>query len=102
FTADPLIAAGNKRVRDLLRIALVHLATVSFDEKRRHGSRTIHSVRRRATNTAQGGVAKRPGKGFAWRCRSISSAVHGFVPRSLNNAIPITPTLRVLWYFSLA
>ena len=37
-----LVAAGNKRMRDLLGIAFVHLAAVGLDEKFRHGSRTIH------------------------------------------------------------
>ena len=43
LATDPLIAAGNERMRDLLRVALVHLAAVGLDEKFRHGSRTIHS-----------------------------------------------------------
>ena len=34
---DPLIAARDERMRDLLRVACVHLATVSLDEKFRHG-----------------------------------------------------------------
>src|SRR5207247_9043880 len=45
LATDPLVAAGNERMRDLLGIALVHLATVGLDEKSRHGSRTIHRGR---------------------------------------------------------
>jgi hypothetical protein len=37
-----LVAAGDERMRDLLGIALVHLAAVGLDEKFWHGSRTIH------------------------------------------------------------
>jgi len=43
FVADPLVAARHERMRDLFRIALVHLATVGFDEKFGHGrAETIH------------------------------------------------------------
>src|SRR6266480_5136068 len=42
LATDPLVAARNERVRDLLRVALVHLATVGLNEEFRHGSRTIH------------------------------------------------------------
>ena len=37
FAFHPLVAARNERMRDLFRVALVHLATVSFNEKFRHG-----------------------------------------------------------------
>ena len=33
---DPLVAVGDKRVRDLFRVALVHLAAISLDEEFRH------------------------------------------------------------------
>src|SRR4051794_16083602 len=36
FGHHPLIAPRDERMRDVLGIALVHLATVSFDEKRGH------------------------------------------------------------------
>src|SRR6266550_1009083 len=53
LATDPLVAAGNERMRDLLGVALVHLAAVGLDEKFRHGSRTIHS--RGGSATALGG-----------------------------------------------
>ena len=38
------IATGDERVCDLFRVALVHLATVSLNEKFRHGrAKTIHT-----------------------------------------------------------
>jgi hypothetical protein len=36
FAGGALIAAFQERVRDLFRVALVHLAAVGFDEKFRH------------------------------------------------------------------
>src|SRR5256714_5646143 len=42
LATDPLVAAGNERMRNLLRVALVHLAAVGLNEEFRHGSRTIH------------------------------------------------------------
>ena len=89
-----LVAPGNERMCDLLGIALVHLAAVSLDEKFRHGSRTIH--RGGGSATPLGWVAKRPGNGFAFKRRRTSSLVHGSEPTSLNRAMPMTPTLRVL------
>ena len=44
---------------------------------------------------AYGGVAKRPGNGFAFNRLCTSLSDHGFVPRSLKIATPITPTFRV-------
>ena len=37
FAFNPLVTAGDERVCDLFGIALVHLATVGFDEELRHG-----------------------------------------------------------------
>src|SRR5438093_6274695 len=43
FVRDALVAARDERMRDLLRITLVHLAAVSLDEKFRHeGVKIIH------------------------------------------------------------
>ena len=48
--AAAFVAAIEQRVRDLLRVALVHLAAVGFDEKFRHrGAKLLHGARRRAT-----------------------------------------------------
>ena len=44
--STPLVATRDERMRDLLGVALVHLAAVGLDEKFRHGSRTIHKRRR--------------------------------------------------------
>ena len=39
-------------MRDLFRVALIHLATISLDEEFRHGgAKTIHSAAARATGT---------------------------------------------------
>src|SRR5207244_1743870 len=57
FAADPLVAACNQRMCDLLGITLVHLAAVGLDEKFRHGSRTIHSVGVSATVLGWNGEA---------------------------------------------
>src|SRR6267142_7215565 len=43
LATDPLVAAGDERMRDLLRVTLVRLAAVGLDKKFRHSSRTIHS-----------------------------------------------------------
>ena len=37
FTFHALVATRNERMRDLLRVALVHLAAVGLDEEFRHG-----------------------------------------------------------------
>src|SRR5438105_7687837 len=43
FAFHLLVAARNERMRDLFRVALIHLATVSLDEKSRHGrAKIIH------------------------------------------------------------
>src|SRR4029077_9820744 len=59
LATDLLVAAGNERMRDLLRVALVHLATVGLDEKFRHGSRTIHRGSGSATLLGWGGEPSR-------------------------------------------
>src|SRR5947207_5550718 len=46
-------------MRDLLGIALVHLATVGLDEKSRHGSRTIHRGGTSATPLGRSGERSR-------------------------------------------
>ena len=49
---DPLVTARHERMRDLFRVALVHLAAISLDEEFRHGrTKTIHSAATRATGT---------------------------------------------------
>src|SRR6478672_8110904 len=55
LATDPLVAARNERMRDLLRVALVHLAAVGLNEKFRHGSRTIHRGGGSATPLGWGG-----------------------------------------------
>jgi hypothetical protein len=37
FVSDPFVAARQERMRDLFGVALIHLATVGFDEKFGHG-----------------------------------------------------------------
>jgi hypothetical protein len=63
LATDPLVAAGNERMRDLLGVALVHLAAISLDEEFRHGSRTIH--RGGGSATPLGWSANRPDNGYA-------------------------------------
>src|SRR5438552_15086136 len=44
FVGYPLVAACDERMRDLFRVALVHLAAIGLDEKFRHGrAKTIHA-----------------------------------------------------------
>src|SRR6266513_3895802 len=57
LATDALVAAGDERMRDLLGIALVHLATVGLNEKFWHGSRTIHSGSGSATPLGWGSKA---------------------------------------------
>src|SRR5438876_10669257 len=70
------------------------------------GGEIIHERAPRATALLRcrsyGGVAKRPGNGFAFNRFRTSSPVHGFVPNSLKTATPTTPTFWVLRYFSAA
>jgi hypothetical protein len=55
---DALIASCDERVRNLFRVALIHLATVGLDEKFRHErAKTIHA---RLVFAKGVGDAKRP------------------------------------------